>query len=371
MAYTNDKNWFSDTYTEARRRWQASCTRHGAHIRSIQHDLCGPNHEPLFMDIARLGDRTAPRVLILSCGTHGIEGFTGSAVMSAWLDQRESAWPSNVEVVLIHAVNPWGFAHGQRVTENNVDLNRNFLDFSKPIPPNNGYDLLHPALQLETWSEQAWQRVFRDLDEFRQREGEKAFSDAFNGGQYTHADGLFFGGRRPEWSNTTLRTVLTEVMQGRREVHLVDLHTGIGPHGMPFFINFDPAGSRPRRMVESIWAQDRLNGAGSTHKAFATYQGLLIDVLPTIEPAADSSAVVIEFGTRSRPDMQRAHLALMWLRRLSGAEQKSAQADAARRHYRESFFPSETSWRQSVILEGVKACEEGLAGLSALQDSPL
>ena len=33
---------------------------------------------------------------------------------------------SRLSVLMLHAVNPWGYRHRRRVSENNVDLNRNF-----------------------------------------------------------------------------------------------------------------------------------------------------------------------------------------------------------------------------------------------------
>ncbi|MEJ0064575.1 MAG: DUF2817 domain-containing protein [Caulobacteraceae bacterium] len=46
---------------------------------------------------------------------------------------------------MIHAINPYGFAWLRRVTEENIDLNRNWIDFSQPPPANPGYDELADA----------------------------------------------------------------------------------------------------------------------------------------------------------------------------------------------------------------------------------
>ena len=40
--------------------------------------------------------------------------------------------PADVRVVMIHALNPYGMAWVRRVNEDNVDLNRNFIDWSEP-----------------------------------------------------------------------------------------------------------------------------------------------------------------------------------------------------------------------------------------------
>ena len=53
--------------------------------------------------------------------------------------------------ILTHAHNPWGFANALRCTEENVDLNRNFIDFEKPLPSNPNYPLVHEAIARTRW----------------------------------------------------------------------------------------------------------------------------------------------------------------------------------------------------------------------------
>jgi hypothetical protein len=56
-----------------------------------------------------------------------------------------------VAVLYVHALNPYGFSHIRRATHENVDLNRNFHDFSKPLPVNEAYRELHPLLLPDQW----------------------------------------------------------------------------------------------------------------------------------------------------------------------------------------------------------------------------
>ncbi len=76
---------------------------------------------------AASGSRTS--ALVVSSGVHGVEGFFGSAVQLAFLEKLPPDWrpPEGAAVVLIHALNPFGFAWQRRFNEENVDLNRNFL----------------------------------------------------------------------------------------------------------------------------------------------------------------------------------------------------------------------------------------------------
>jgi hypothetical protein len=72
-------------------------------------------------------------VLVTISATHGIEGFCGSGAQTAWY--ATGAWreiPPDVAQLHLHAVNPHGFAWLRRVNEDNVDLNRNFVDHIRP-----------------------------------------------------------------------------------------------------------------------------------------------------------------------------------------------------------------------------------------------
>jgi hypothetical protein len=355
------RDGFATTYQQARAALLEAAALRGGRLDSLRHPLGGPDGGALWMDVLRFGDPEAQDVLVIASGTHGIEGYAGSAVQTAWLrEQGPGALPAGTAVLLIHAVNPWGFAYWQRGTENNVDLNRNFIDFQAPAPVNTGYAELHPQLMLADWNEAELARVFAAMDAYRARVGEQAFSTAFNGGQYLHADGIFYGGARPEWSNQALRQMLHRHLGQARRCMLVDLHTGIGPYGMPFMINQDAPGTPGRERAIATWGEAALSGAGSTHTALATYQGLMIQAFAEVLPQCAVSATAIEFGTLERRRMQRAHLGMAWMRR---QDAEGAAFDQARAEYREAFIPSDPAWRTSVIREGVTLCARACAAL--------
>jgi len=220
MADMVDRSVFSSSYGEARRKFLEAARAAGAAVSHYLHPLeRGPDGEELHLDAAVLGRPDAPKVMVVGCGTHGIEGYSGSAAQTAWMvGGGASRIAKDVALVFLHAHNPWGFAHRQRVTEENVDLNRNFIDHAQPRPANPGYDILHPGISPARWDEESVRGVFAALDDFRERYGEQAFSDAYNGGQYSHADGVFFGGHRAQWGNEPFarRCESTPGMRGMR-----------------------------------------------------------------------------------------------------------------------------------------------------------
>ena len=143
---------FAHNYAEARAKFLAAAV--GARLESHPEPLRGVELETLAMDVARVGADDADAVLIVSSGCHGVEGYAGSGAQAALLHDesfRAKARHAGVALLFIHALNPWGFSFGRRVTHEGVDLNRNFIDFRRPPPGNPGYDQLAAFLLPEQW----------------------------------------------------------------------------------------------------------------------------------------------------------------------------------------------------------------------------
>ncbi len=145
---------FAASYAQARAQFVGAAAVAGLALHPQVHPLCGPNGETLALDVVRDGPLDAPRLLIVSSGCHGVEGLCGSGVQVFALQDgewRAKARAQRVAVLYLHALNPYGFAHLRRVTHENVDLNRNFVDFSQPLPANPAYSALHPVLLPPEW----------------------------------------------------------------------------------------------------------------------------------------------------------------------------------------------------------------------------
>src|SRR5690606_41795533 len=81
--------------------------------------------------------RFRSKVLVLITGTHGVEGHAGSAVQTdLWglIEQRKVTLPEDIAILMVHPLNPFGYAWGRRCDEQGIDLNRNFIDFTQPLP---------------------------------------------------------------------------------------------------------------------------------------------------------------------------------------------------------------------------------------------
>jgi len=181
---------FAQSYAEARQRFLAAADAADLDVHSHAHPMLGRDGEPLAMDIARFGARDAHTLLLVTSGCHGVEGFCGSGVQVALL--RDASWhraaaDAGVAVLYIHALNPYGFSWWRRTTHENVDLNRNFHDFSKPLPHNELYDEIAALLVPPAWppSPEVQQRIAQVMQQW----GLDKLQAVVSGGQYEHPKG--------------------------------------------------------------------------------------------------------------------------------------------------------------------------------------
>lgn len=128
---TDPQCFFSTNYHAARALFlhhAVAAAKHGVTVESLP---LGPAHPGLFVDVAVRSGRSDAIVLHVS-GTHGTEGYLGSAVQTAFLRRLRLEPPGaptegRPTVVLVHALNAYGMAHFRRWNEDNIDLNRNCL----------------------------------------------------------------------------------------------------------------------------------------------------------------------------------------------------------------------------------------------------
>ncbi|WP_354265125.1 DUF2817 domain-containing protein [Bradyrhizobium sp. GM2.2] len=153
----------------------------------------GPRGRELSTDVAWFGDRRAPKVGILVSATHGVEGYCGSAAQLDGLAERGyERLKSDEAMLLIHALNPYGFAWDRRVTQEGCDLNRNFVDFTAPLPHNSAYDLLADCFVPCELDGPLFVAAEATIEEFCRTHGEIDLRKARTSGQYRHPTGIFF-----------------------------------------------------------------------------------------------------------------------------------------------------------------------------------
>lgn len=338
---------FALHYAQARQKFLTAAAALQATTTSYAHpDKAGPHGEPLHVDLAWIGPTDAKRVLVVISGTHGSEGAAGSAIQTGWL-RTAPTLPDSFAVALIHAINPWGFAHGSRTDEHNVDLNRNFLDFDRPLPTNTGYAALHPSLTPRQWDSHSLDVTGQALDAYVRTHGQAALLDAMTAGQYAYPDGIMFGGVQRAWSNRRLQEIVDTHLQDALEVACMDLHTGIGEHAKATFMGFHTPGGAQQARAAQLWEPS------TPAQAFVPrYQGLLVQGVASWLNERLVAATVVEYGTRG-PTRNFASRVDRWLRFEAPTQRADERLDMLRADMADTLIPIAGTWRNTVLRHGV------------------
>jgi len=357
---------FSATYAEARRKFLQACVTADLKVETHPHPLKGIDSEELAMDVAYDGPANATQLLIVTSACHGIEGYCGSGVQVFALhdaEWRDKARAAGVGVLYVHALNPHGFSHGRRVTQENVDLNRNFLDFSQPKPVNAAYAKLHALLLPDQWPPSPKNQA--EVAAWIDQHGAVAYQAAITGGQYQFDDGMFFGGTAPTWSNRTFRQVLRAHAAGAQQLAWIDLHTGLGPSGIGeriFACRDDQAAyARANAWWGTADAPVTSIYDGSSTSAFLT--GLMWGAMYEECPQAEYTAIALEYGTLPIMEMMGALRADHW--RHKHPEAPAELADAIRLQVREAFYTDTDVWKRQIISQAKQAMFQAVDGLSS------
>ncbi|MEO7150130.1 MAG: M14 family metallopeptidase [Burkholderiaceae bacterium] len=358
---------FSQSYAEARERFLTRADVQRLPLQSHVHPLLGRDGETLAVDVVREGPRDAKALLIVSSACHGVEGYCGSGVQSALLDDapwHEAVARAGVAVLYVHALNPHGFSWWRRTTHENVDLNRNFHDYSQPLPANPAYDAIAAHLVPTNWPPSA--ETGAAIDRYIAEHGLRAFQATVSSGQHDHPEGLFYGGRGPTWSQVTLRHVLQE--HGRRCERLgwIDLHTGLGPSGVGerIFACADDAAALAR--ARAWWGDGHGGGITSIYDGSSTsarLTGLMWTSAYQECPQAEYTGIALEYGTVPILDVIAALRADQWLE--NHPEADPAQRAAIKKQVRDAFYTDTDEWKGQVLAQGVEAARQGVAGLSS------
>jgi hypothetical protein len=360
---SDDVAAFAQTYLEARQKFVAAAQAAGLDVASQIHPLRGRDGEALAMDVARFGPPQARALLLLTSACHGVEGFCGSGAQVALLREgalHELAREQGVAVLYIHGLNPYGFSWWRRTTQENVDLNRNFQDFSGPLPSNKAYDEIAHLIVPNQWPPSADVRTA--IERYIAERGMKAWQSAVSGGQHDHPQGLFYGGVNPTWSHLALRQVLRE--HGRRCERLawIDFHTGLGPsgHGERIFACRDDAAALARARQ---WWGPGVTSIYDGSSSSAPLTGLMWLAAYEECAQAEYTGIALEYGTVPLADVLDALRADQWLE--NHPETPAAQREAIKRRTRDAFYTDTDAWKQAIVAQARDAARQAVVGLAA------
>jgi hypothetical protein len=346
-------------------------------------DARGPDGEKLTIDAALLGSPDPTRVVIVSSGLHGVEGFLGSATQSAWLDTRGAKWspPADGAFILVHSINPFGFAWRRRCNESNVDLNRNFLDDRSFLTSDQFYresrqvyeslnTFLNPASPPSRCEPYALKAVRVILSQGILALGQLPLNErpsffAFHKilslglgelqktlplGQYEHEKGLFYGGSEPEQSTRVLQQQLPVWAGKARMILHVDFHTGLGAYGNYKLLIADERSTERCEWVTTRFGTDHVEPWNGMTAYPA--RGSMAEHFKNRFAGRNYHCLTAEFGTYKPMRVlgalraeNRAHF---------HGKRGQPSYERAKQQVMEAFCPAAPAWRELATDKGVK-----------------
>ena len=324
------------------------------------------------------------RLLTVQSGIHGSEAATGSAAERLLMDRHIDALrDKGIDVLLIHAINPWGFCSGRRTDANNVNLNRNFrTDWDNPDANEINQDnALYGKVQSIAVPEGpianlrgAIARILIELA-WASITGTDV-ADGLDSGQYYSSKGLNFGGNRAQPQVRFIDDAVVPTMKRYQKIVFLDFHTGLGVNGQLALIR----GKNVEDVEAKAEALDRLLGrpklAGGKRcetgmdivvkdpdcpGMFKT-EGDVIDYVPYVldqglrsgEAKKEVVSVTAEFGTMGDDGLKQALSAARMIlenqARTYGCESKDV-CDEVGDDFSELFNPVDVDWRRKVMAE--------------------
>ena len=260
------------------------------------HPLTGPEGEELAIDVAELGPADADDVVVVVSGTHGVEGYCGSALQLHWLEHHADERPADVRG------RPRARAEPVRVRVG--------------APGQRGQRRPQPQLRRLDATAAAQRRL---------RAHGRAPGARATGPGRAGADDCPSCSRSPRrWASkrpgrrqrravppphgrvlrrhragvvapVAARVERRHASPGRERVAIIDLHTGLGPWGHGELITSEPPDSDRVPASGVVVARDRVDGRGRqrvglTRRRLAGGRG-------RVPPRAEVTAIAIEYGT--------------------------------------------------------------------------
>jgi hypothetical protein len=354
---------FSPDYRTARSRIREAAGRLGCEIQTHPINGTGPRGEDLTIEVVITRGTIADRTLVLSSGIHGVEGFFGSAVQLGVLEEwaRQHGPPPGVRCVLLHALNPFGFAWRRRVNESNVDLNRNLLREGEAFAGSpEGYARLDRLLNPQR-APSRWEPVTLKMGLAIARYGLPALKQAVAAGQYDYPQGLFYGGERRSRLSDVLSANFDAWLGGSRHVMHLDLHTGLGDRATCILLIDNPLTEDDHRRLSAWFGPNSFEVAHSQGVAYRA-RGTFGQWCAGRSRSADYLYATAEFGTYSPTEV------LAGLRAENQAHHwgrpEDASTERAKQRLVELFCPRSEDWRRRVLERGRELVAQAIRGLS-------
>lgn len=353
-------SYFDDSYVECRgdfliRAEALSVKYEGVKLVNLQ--VPSKLDNELFVDVCYIpAQNKKSRLLILSSGIHGIEGFVGNAVMDLFMENFVTdELLDETGILLIHGMNPYGFKYNRRVTENNVDLNRNSdIDPELYNTINSGYgeliDFLNPTKPVKVGSMKNRFFVVTAIRKIIQA-SLPVLRQAVLQGQYQYPDGLYFGGNVQEPQISRIGAGIKKVGSDYDLILNIDLHTGYGERGKLHFFPNPVEDLVLKKQTEDLFEGYQIDwGDGAD---FYTITGDFSGYIGKLLPRKTHISMTFEYGTmdsqKTMGSIKSIHNMIIENQGVHYGYKRSKDQKKTEQRFLEMYYPSDPAWRIQIM----------------------
>ena len=361
-------SFFSADYKAARSIFLNMSNEVGGVTTSYKHPKRGRYREDLYTDVTVVGPKDSRCVLLIQSGTHGVEGFCGSAIQTSVMQaviHGALKLRTDTAIVFVHAINPHGFSWCSRTNEDNIDLNRNFINFDAQEEKRNSlFQEIEPYLVPNKWTDTAIAESDRHLEALNDKYGHELISQSLRKGQYDYPQSLFYGGREPSWSRALVARICKEHLELADKILFLDIHSGLGDFAELKLLSVDQESSQNFNILNGIYGGAVISTANKQSGA-ANSGGHIIRGYSEHMHDKRFIGMALEFGTYEQSRVQLALRADTSNRFFPNTSECSETLNRnVKDEMLEAFCPSAPSWRSSILSQGTPACQKALEEIS-------
>ena len=369
--------YFQDSYVNSRTAFQLHAEKLHQKFDSVQvfsRQVPGKNDADLTIDFCYIpAQKEQKKLLILTSGAHGVEGYVGSAVQQLFMNEiLQPELLDEVGALLVHSMNPYGFKYTRRVTENNIDFNRN-CDTNKSLfsSENTGYNdlygMLNPKGKVNSGSLRNRFFMLVAINKLLQ-ESKARLRQATLQGQYEHSKGLYFGGDNFEPQLALLAKVFKKTSENYETVFNIDLHTGYGEratlHLFPNPIDDEKVKSTLGNMLEGY----KIDWGDSDD--FYTINGSFTDFIGKILPNKLYLPMVFEYGTLNSSttvgSVKSLHNMILENQGAQFGYKSVKDSVKVKATLMEMYNPSSEKWRTKIMIDSKEMLEQVMINFGKL-----
>ena len=371
LAEKNPIDYFPESYDASKARFLGYAEQIKNKFARVEHEsiVVGADHltgTHITVDTLYIPAQKNPKKLIvLTSGTHGPEGYAGSALQALFVEELLSGMNlDETGVLMVHALNAWGFKNNRRDTENDVNLNRNFeLDRSLFSTSNEGYDRLRALLEIERPVTQTCSYPAKDLlmQIILRKASQQALTEAIGKGQYISKNGIDYGGRDFEPQTLGMIQILRQIAPHYSAIFHIDLHTGLGKKNVLHIMTkreLNPLSQAAQaKLFDPNLDKGQYELAPPDSEGFYEIHGDYANIIEKIlkDPKKVVIGITAEFGTVGNGLVGK----LITINRLILENQghhygyKNSHIEkVVKKRYLELFNPSNKTWRTRVMTQG-------------------